>query len=193
MNRTHVRRLCLAAVLLLTLGACGGEEEETFQARLEGGSEDSFTEFTTQVRGTDPVELSTCSKDPTPQISDDERTLCLRIYLDAQGLSAAGAPATFSIMGTAKLAEAVGPTPATFTAAEGHSPEVVTAWATVGCFAPHLQGPFVQRLQGRLELEENTSKKLAGRVVLTTEGQLSVTDCGRVTSANFDFRFDVAR
>lgn len=192
MTLNHTRLLPLAVTLLLTLAACG-EEEKKFQMKAEGGSEDSFPEFTTQLLGPDPLALVTCSEDPTPGIADDERKLCLRIHLDATGLSAAGAPATLSISGEAQLAEAVGPAAASFTAREGHSPVVTTAWVTVGCFSQPRQGPFTQQLQGRLELEENTSKRLAGRVVLTGEGQLAVIDCGNVNFADFDFRFDVAR
>lgn len=190
MTRPKLRLSLLTVVLLLA--ACGSEEER-FLVHLEDGRQQSFPEFFTELRGTEPLMFIACSKDPTPQVSDDESTLCLRLHLDSAGLGAIGAPATLPIEGEARLAEPVGPTPPTFTAAAGHSPVVSVAWATVGCFAPHREGPWVQQLQGRLELEENTPKRLAGRVVLTTEGALAVADCGNASSADFDFRFDVAR
>jgi hypothetical protein len=174
---------------------CGGEGAgKLFRANLEGGGTESFAEFVTEATGEEPVVLVTCSKDPTPQIYDDEQTLCLSLHLDGAALSAAGASATLPIQGEAKLADAVGPTPAAFTAATGHSSVVTTAWGTVNCFAPRLDGPFVQQLEGRLELEKNTAERLAGHVVLTLAGQVQVGDCGKaITSADFDFSFDVAR
>lgn len=193
MNRPDIRCAQVLAVLLVSLVGCGGDDRGLFQANLEGGGEESFPEFVTQLDGTDPLMLLTCSKDPTPQVADDELSLCLRLSLDAAGLSGAGAPATLSIAGEAQLVEPNSPTPATFTAGSGHSPVITTAWATVGCYAPRREGPFVQQLQGKLELSKNTAERLAGRVVLTTEGQLDVADCGKATSANFDFSFDVAR
>jgi hypothetical protein len=194
MNRSDIRRARVLAVLLVSLVSCGGEGEgELFQGNLEGGGEESFPEFVTQLLGPDPLVLLTCSKDPTPQVADDENTLCLRLYLDDAGLSGAGAPATLPIEGEAQLPEATGATPATFTGTSSHSPVITTAWATVGCFAPRKEGPFVQQLQGRLELEKNTAERLAGRVVLAAEGQLDVAGCSQIVSADFDFRFDVAR
>jgi hypothetical protein len=192
MTRPHLRLSRLTVVLLLALSACGSEEPR-FRAKLEDGSEDSFPGFNTRLSGTDPLMLLTCSKDPTPQVADDERALCLNLHLDAAGLSAAGAPATLSIAGEARLTEPRGPTPPTFTVAAGHSPVVSVAWAIVGCYAPVRPGPLVQQLRGRLELEENSATRLSGRVVLTSEGELAVADCGKVSSADFDFRFDVAR
>ncbi len=194
MNRSDTRRSQVLAILLASLVGCGGEDKgDVFQGNLEGGGEESFPEFVTQLQGPDPLVLLTCSKDPTPLVADDENTLCLRLYLDASSLSGAGATATLPIEGEARLAEATGSTPATFTGSSGHSPVITTAWATVGCYSLMREGPFVQQLQGRLELEKNTAQRLAGRVVLTAEGQLTVADCGKITSADFDFRFDVAR
>jgi hypothetical protein len=193
MNRPDIRSAHVLAVLLVSLVGCGGDERGLFQANLESGGEESFPEFVTRLDGTDPLILLTCSKDPTPQVADDEISLCLRVYLDAASLSGAGAPATLPIAGEARLAEAISSTPATFTAAPGHSPVITTSWATVGCYAPRREGPFVQQLQGRLELSKNTAERLSGRLVLTAEGQLDVADCGKATSANFDFSFDVAR
>lgn len=193
MNRPDIRHAHVLAILLVSLVGCGGDEGEQFQTQLESGGEESFPEFVTELDGTDPLVLRTCSKDPTPQIADDEVTLCLSLQLDAAGLSGAGASATLRITGEAQLPEPIGPTPATFIGTSGHSPVITTAWATVGCYAPRLQGPFVQQLQGRLELSKNTAERLAGRVVLAVEGQLDVTACGTFTSADFDFRFDVAR
>jgi hypothetical protein len=194
MNRSGIRRTQVLAVLLASLVGCGGEDKgDLFQGNLEGGGEESFPEFVTRLQGQDPLLLLTCSKDPTPLVADDEKTLCLHLYLDAAGLSAAGAPATLPIEGEARLAEATSSPPATFTGTPVHSLVITTAWATVGCFSLRKEGPFVQQLQGRLELEKNTARQLAGRVVLTAEGQLTVADCGKITSADFDFRFDVAR
>jgi hypothetical protein len=194
MNRSDIRRTQVLAVLLASLVGCGGEDKGAlFQGNLKGGGEESFPEFVTQVQGPDPLVLLTCSKDPTPLVADDESTLCLHLHVDAAGLSGAGAPATLPIQGEARLADATSSTPATFTGTSGHSPVITTAWATVGCYSLRKEGPFVQQLQGRLELEKNTAQRLAGRVVLTAAGQLNVADCGKITSADFDFRFDVAR
>ncbi len=192
MTRPNIRLSRLTVVLLLTLAACGSEEKK-FRMNDEDGGEDSFPEFNTTLLGGDPLMLVACSEDPTPEIADDERTLCLRIHLDAAGLSATSAPATLPIAGEARLTEPVGPTPPTFTAASDHSQVVSVAWVTVGCYAPRREGPLVQQLQGRLELEENSAKRLAGRVVLTSQGQLTVADCGNVSSADFDFPFDLER
>jgi hypothetical protein len=191
MNRPDIRRAPVLVVLLVSLAGCEGKE--VFQANLEGGGEESFPEFVTELDGTESLVLLTCSKDPTPQVADDEITLCLRLHLDAAGLSGAGASATLPIEGEARLAEPVSPTPAAFTAASGHSPIITTTWAAVGCFALRREGPFVQHLQGRLELSKNTATRLAGRVVLTSEGQVDIADCGKFISADFDYSFDVAR
>jgi hypothetical protein len=116
-----------SGVLLVSLVGCAGGDDGLFKGNLEGGGEESFPEFVTQLLGPDPLVLLTCSKDPTPQVADDEHTLCLRLHLDAAGLSAAGAPATLPIEGEARLAEATGSTPAAFTAAPGHSPVITSA------------------------------------------------------------------
>jgi hypothetical protein len=177
---------------LMTLAACG--PEGTFQARTEGGGTEPFVEFVTELHGPEPLDLATCSTDPTPEIFDDETWLCVHVRLDPAGLSAAGERATLPIEGEARVAEAVGPTPPTFNPASGHSPVVLAAWVAVRCYeGGRHEGPFIQQLQGRLELEKNNARRLRGRVVLTADGQVEMDNCGDYIGAEFDFPFDVAR
>lgn len=162
-----------------------------FRGNIEGGQGEAFAKIATELVGTDTWVLRTCSKDPTPELADDEQTLCLRIDLDPAALSSVSVPATLPIQGEAQVAVATSSTPATFTAGSGHSPVVTTAWATVVCYSLGRREPLVQQLEGRLELEHNAGGRLAGRVVLSLEGEMRVADCKDFTSADFDYRFDV--
>ncbi|MDY7230042.1 hypothetical protein [Hyalangium rubrum] len=195
MTRIHSRLSLVAVPLWLSLFACGSSDTEAkvFQANTEGGTEQSFPEFDSELVGTDPLQLRTCSKDPTPLLADDETTLCLFLDLDVAGLDAAGAPATLAIGGEARIDRVISDESPAFTSAPGHSPVVTAAWATVGCYSRVRQGPLVQQLEGRVVLEQNTRARLAGRVVLSSKGQVTVADCGNADSASFDFLFDLAR
>ena len=164
-----------------------------FRTNYASGNVDSFSKFHADLVGTNPVTFRACSDDPTPQVADDERMLCMRLVLDAAGLEAAGWSATLPIRGQAQLSEPGTPTPATFTAGAGNSPVVLSAWATVSCYSPRRDGPLEQQVDGRLEVKKNTADWLKARVVLSVAGDLPVADCGATTSADFDFTVDLAR
>lgn len=114
---------------------------------------------------------------------DGDSTACIHLTLD-EGVLGTG-PKKLNIAGQSSYF-AAGRT-STFTSADGHSPEIKGAHASVSCAFRDSTSDTTQEVSGRLVLEENSATRLRGYVVATSIGKLLGGCFGNKAEANLSF------